>query len=78
MTKSGLATMRITAASVPVWAIKRVADQMREAGIPVSPSAVIMYSIGRVAGIPDDKLIEFTLPKRGRRIDDFLRDLEDW
>lgn len=77
MSENGFETMRLTAASVPVTAIRRVADQMRAANIPVNASSIVMYSIGRVAGIPDDKLIEFTLPKRGRKNDDFLRDLED-
>lgn len=76
MSENGIESRRITAAAVPVWAIKRVANEMRAANIPVNPSSIIMYSIGRVAGIPDDKLIEFALPKRGRKTD-FLRDLED-
>jgi hypothetical protein len=69
--------MRLTAAAVPTWAVKRITEQMKNAGIPIGPTSIVMYAIGRAVGIPDDELSKFTVPQRGRRPDDFLRDLED-
>jgi hypothetical protein len=75
--------MRLTSASVPAYAVTRVAREMQAKNIRVSQSGIILFAIGKLIGIPDDKLADFTQPKPGRKtgapirtVDDFLSSLE--
>ena len=77
---SGFAeTTRLTAPTVPLWAVRLVTREMEESGVPVNQSAIVMFGIGRAIGIPDDKLAEF-LDSRNRRpansLDDFLASID--
>lgn len=76
-------TMRLTAASVPAWAVQKAAHEMSEKGIRVAQASIILYAIGKLIGLSDDQLREFAQPKPGRKTgapfrngDSFLADLE--
>jgi hypothetical protein len=69
--------MRVTA-SIPAWAIQEAARKMRETGIRVSWSSIVLYAIGKLIGIPDTELREFAQPKPGRRPGQQARTVEDF
>lgn len=70
--------MRLTAPSVPVWAVIKAAEKMRGDGIPVRQSTLVLYAIARLIGIPDDKLAEFSIPRHGISQSAVFSTLEDF
>lgn len=82
MTNGNGETMRLTAAAVPTSAVRQAVREMKSKGIEVRQSSIILYAIGKLIGIPDDKMAEFTMPRPGRKpghstkVDDFLTELE--
>lgn len=74
---NGGGTMRITAC-IPAWAIQEAARKMRETGIRVSWSSIVLYAIGKLIDIPDTELRQFAQPKPGRRPGQQTRTVEDF
>jgi hypothetical protein len=74
------ASARLVAPTVPQWAIHEAVRKMIEVnGVPASQSGVVLFAVGRLIGIPDDKLPEFC-DSRARRavgtLEEFLNSFE--
>jgi hypothetical protein len=62
-------TMRLTAYSVPKSVVRRAAQKMRSDGIPESQSSLIRYAIAKLIDMPDDEILDFCIPRPGRKTD---------
>lgn len=84
MTDGNGGIMKLTASAVPDWAVKRVVQEMRDTGVRIGSASLVLYSIGRLIGLHDDELRDFSMPKPGRKpgqrkvmtFDNFLGDID--
>jgi hypothetical protein len=71
-------TMRLVAPTVPTWAVRLAEREAMRAGVPARQSSLVLFALGRLIGIPDDKLADFT-DTRARKpvesLDEFLESL---
>jgi hypothetical protein len=77
MSENGVETMTITAKAVPVFAIRKLAAQTQEAGLPLGNSVILLFAIGKTIGLTGDELFQFALPRTGQKPNQLLRLLED-
>ena len=73
-------TVRLVAPTVPTWAVRLAEREMQRSGVPVRQSSLVLFALGKLIGVPDEKLSSFAdsrLRKPVNSLDEFLASLEE-